>query len=147
MPDLGLSVVVSRDLLGLAGLEINDHLAYYVGPQLLGGQVAWNRQQVTSPFIDGQVTTWRTRQNVTEQLGVEVLGDTPGELNANLAVLLAAFIQDSFHLAVAIGAQSFEYACEAADYQVGWTGPRWVACQLQVVFAMPRQPVPVAGAF
>ena len=147
MPDLGLDVSVSRALLGLADLAINDHLAYYLSPQFLGGQVTWNRQQATSPFVDGAVTTYRTRGMVTEQLGVEVLGDTPGELDGNLAVLLAAFVQDSFHLAVAIGAQSWEYLCEAADYQVAWSGPRFIARQLQVLFGVPRQPVPVAGAF
>lgn len=147
MPELGLSVVVGRGLLGLADLEINDHVSYYVAPQFLGGQVAWTRQQVTSPFCDGAVTTYRTRGVVSEQLGVEVLGDSPAEVNTGLAVLLAAFVQDSFAIAVAIGDQTWQYACEAADYQVAWSGPRWLANQLQVLFTVPRQPVPAVGAF
>ena len=147
MPELGMGAAVSRTALGLADLDINDHLAYYLTPAFLGGTVSWTRQQVTSPFIDGAVTTYRTRGVVSEQVGVEVLGADVAELNTNLAALLAAFTQDAFHLAVAIGDEDFEYACEAADYQVGWSGPRWLATQLQVVFTVPRQPVPIAGGF
>ncbi len=142
-----MSVVCSRALLGLADLEINDHVSYYVAPAFLGGGVTWNRTSATSPFCDGAVTTYRTRGVVTEQIGVEVLGASAAALNGHLAVLLAAFTQDTFHLAVAIGDADWEYACEAADYQVAWSGPRLIARQLQVVFGVPRQPVPVAGGF
>ena len=147
MPDLGMSVAISRTLLGLAPLQINDHLSYYIAPQFLGAAVSWNRQQVTGPFHDGAVTTYRSRQMVSEQIGVEVLGESPAQLNQNVAALLAAFSQDSFTMTVAIGLQQHEYACEASDYQLTWSGPRLVAQQLQVLFTVPRQPVTIQGAY
>lgn len=145
MPDLGLSVQLSRAALGLAPLEINDHVSYYVGPQLLGGQVQWTRQQASSPYLDGAVTTSRARQMVTEQIAVEVLGSTAVQVQARAVALVAAVLQDAFTLTLAADASTWSYTCEAADYQLVWSGPRLVARQLQVLLSLPRQPVPAAG--
>lgn len=147
MPELSMGVVLTRDLLGLGDLAINDHLNYYIGPQFLGSMVSWNRQQATSPFIDGAVTTYRTRSQVTEQVLVEVLGDSAAELHTNLAALVAAVCQDAYRLNVSVDGQSWAYACEAADYQVAWAGPRLVARQVQVSLGIPRSPVPISGGF
>jgi hypothetical protein len=145
VPDLALAVTVSRTLLGLAPLDINDHLNYYVTPQLLGGQVAWTRTQITSPWLDGAVTTNRVRQMVTEPLVIEVLGGTHGELKANVDTLVQAFIQDSFDLELTMGDAAYAYRCEAADYTLGWNGPRMMANQVQVTFSVPRQPTALLG--
>lgn len=147
MPDLLFSVLVTRDNLGLADLDCNDHINYYIAAQFLGGTITWNRQQATSPFIDGSVTTYRSKQMVTENIAVEVLGDDITTLYANMSALVAAFTQDSFNLQVAIGSDVVQYACEAADYTVAWVGSRMVAKQVQVTFSMPRQPQPVVGGF
>lgn len=147
MPDVDLSVTISRELLGLDPLQISDVDSYYVAAQFLGGQVTWNRQKVSSPWLDGEVTTARNRQNVTEQIGVEIRADTNAELQAATAELIAAFCQDSFVLTVIADGGTYAYAGEAADYQVAsWTTPRLVALAGQVVFSMPRQPVPLIGA-
>jgi hypothetical protein len=146
VPDLAMSVTLSRTLLGLGDLEINDHLNYAVGPQLLGGTVAWNRQKATSPFLDGEVTTQRSRQNVTEQVAVEVYAGDAAELKANTAALITAFCQDSFVLTVTLEGTFYVYQCEAADVTIAWVGARMMAHQGQVTFAVPRQPVPLLGA-
>ena len=140
-----MSVLVSRTLLGLPALQINDHLNYKVAPQFLGGNVQWNRTKVTSPFLDGEVTTQRTRQNVSEQIAVEIFAGSAAELQANTAALLAAFSQDSFVLTVTIAGTVYAYQCEAADAQTAWTGPRMMAHQGQVVFGVPRQPLALTG--
>jgi|SRR6184192_3654342 len=145
MPDITLSVTVSRTGLGLSALEINDHLDYYIAPQFLGANAQWNRTQVTSPFLDGSVTTQRYRQTVNEQLGVEVLGASQADLQAKLSALLGAFFQDSFTITITVDGTAYAYACEAADYQVNWNGPRFIAAQVQVVFSVPRSPAPVSG--
>lgn len=145
MADLGLTATVTRTLLGLADLNINDHVNYYLSPQFLGGTTAWQRNQVTSPFIDGAVTTNRTLQMVTETLGIEVIGSSPTTLQTALAALIIAFNQDSFILNISIGSANYQYRCEASDFQVLWTGPRMIAKQAQVLFQTPRQPVPLAG--
>ena len=143
---LGMTVSVTRTQLGLPVLQINDHNAYYISQSFLGGQMSWTRNQVTSPYLDGAVTVNRTRGMVTEQVVVEVLGGpSQALLQANVATLLAAFSQDSYLLTVIIATTSYEYLCEAADYQIAWTGPRFFAKQAQVTFSMPRQPIPVVG--
>lgn len=146
MPDIGLSVAVTRSLLGLADLDINDHESFYVAPNTLGAQLTYNRQQVGAPWCDGQVTVNRSKQNVSEPVVVEVLGDDNSEVFANMAALIAAFSQDSFTLKITVDGVVNNYRCEAADYQIGaWVTGRLAAEQAQVTFTVLRQPVAAAG--
>lgn len=147
MPDIGLQVTVSRTLLALPDLDINDHQAYYVAPGTLGAQLSYNRQQISAPWCDGQITVNRSMQNVSEPVVVEVLGEDNGEVFANMATLLAAFAQDHFTLTVVVdGLVTNTYRCEAADYQIGaWVSGRLAAEQAQVTFTVPRQPLAKAG--
>lgn len=145
MADLSLHVVVTRDLLGLPDLDINDHASYYLSPTFLGGQVQWNRNQVTSPFMDGAVTTQRSRQMVNETVQLEVLGDGNAELKDNIDALILAVLQDSFELQVGVNNGAYRYQCETADYKLFWQGPRFMACQAQVELTIPRQPVALTG--
>lgn len=140
MSDLGMSVLVTRVSLGLPDLELNDFENYYVGPEFLGGQETFLRSTAGSPFLDGQVTTYRQRANVQETIQVECLGDSEADLRAKVAALKDAWWQDSFTLNLTIGSQSWQYAFEAADVAVPWTGPRLVANQVQVLFTAPRKP-------
>jgi hypothetical protein len=147
MPNMHLSVQVTRTSLGLSNLEINDHNSYYVADSFMGGQVAWQRTQVSSPWIDDEVTVNRRRGKVMENVVVEVLGLTQSALSANISTLIEAFNQDNFTLGVTIDGVQRSYQAEAADYQVQWNGPRQVAKQIQVVFSVPRSPIPTLGAF
>jgi hypothetical protein len=146
MADIDLSVLISRTWLGLDALEIAQGGTYYLAPQFLGATVTWTRQQVTSPFVDGQITTSRMRPNVVESIGVEVVGSSAFWLQQRIKTLLDAFTQQSFTMTVRIDGAFYQYLCECADYQtLTWTTPRAVSLQGQVLFQMPRQPVPVAG--
>lgn len=147
MPDLGLSVSVTRPQLGLPDLALNDHFNYFISPTFLGGMVQWNRSTVTSPFLDGGVTTYRTRQMVQEQIALEVMGETLAEMWDNVRAAIDAFTQDQYNLALAIGSEVHQFMCEAADYQFNWNGPRILAQQVQLVLSVPRQPVAVQGGF
>lgn len=150
--DLDLSVLVTRDWLGLGPLEVNDQVAYRSAPELLGTQVSWNNNRVGSPWIDGEFTVSRTRGMVEEPVGVEVTGRTlPNQvltgsrLQANFAALIDAFTQDSYTLTVTIDGVVYAYECEAAGYQVTWSGPRFMARRGKIAFTVPRQPAPVLG--
>lgn len=145
--DVALGVTVTRTLLGKPDLDINDHLNYQVAPQFLGAQVSWQRNQQTSPFLDGAITLFRTRSQVTEPIELEVYGDTVADATANAVAAIAAFCQDNFLLTATVATETFQYYCEAADYQISWTGPRWVAKQLHLLFSTPRRPLPVVGGF
>jgi hypothetical protein len=151
--ELALSVTISRALLGLTPLEINDQVLYKVAPGLLGGQVSWQRTTASSPYMDDDITVNRRRGRVNEPLLVEVFGRSKGQPDAtspkllkdNLTTLIQAMVQDTFDLTIVMDAQTYTYACEAADYSMAWTTPRWAARQLQVAFVVPRAPVPVSG--
>jgi len=159
LTDLDLSVTVSRHNLGLDLLQINDQVVYRcAATPFLGESMSWTRNQLTSAYIDGAVTVNRARQMVNEQVAVEVSGRNaampkraPTQLQAqlNMAVLIEAFTQDSFVLELLLGdgtgAARYSYQCEAADVQVAWASPRAIAMQNQVVFTVPRQPVPISG--
>ena len=139
--DLTMSVVVSRDTMGLAPLEINDHLDYvFATPELFGGQQAWDRVQVSSPYVDGDFTVTRRKQNVQEDIQVEVFGANNSEVTSNARKLIEAFSQDSFTITLCLNGVYSLYTCEAADYKVIGTGPRWAAKQIQVVLSVPRKP-------
>lgn len=147
MPDLSLSVLVTRDLLGLADLEINDFVNYYVSSEFLGADVSWNKNRAGSVFIDGSVAVSETRDVVTEPVTVEVLGDDGVDALANLATLREAFTQKTYELIVKVGGtEVLHYACEKANYKLGWTGARMVQGQIQAILQVPRQPLPIAGA-
>lgn len=148
MVDIFLSVQITRTNLGLANLEINDHTNFAVAPGTFGAAKDYNRTQVESVYVDGKVTTHRKLDIVTEPVVVEVYGaDTPS-VYANLETLVAAMSQDTYQIQITIGAYTQTWNCEAADVRsVTFDGPRLVASQLQVVFDVIRQPVPVTGAY
>lgn len=144
--DVDLSVTVSRDLLGLSPLEIATSPDYYIGLQFLGAQVQWERQQITSPWLDGAVTVSRHRGMVTEQIAVEILATSLNTLRAKMLTLIRAFIQDSYQMTVHAENATRIYQCEAADYQdASWTTPRMSGAQGQIVLSVPRQPLLVGG--
>jgi hypothetical protein len=146
MADIVLSALVSRDALGLLPLEIADGNPYYLATQFMGAAVAWDRQSVTSRWVDGDYTVSRRRANVIEQVGVETLADTMLQLRARLTTLIEAFTQDHFVFTITVDGAIFAYDCEAADYTNSmWTTPRLASCQGQVLFSVPRRPIAVAG--
>lgn len=147
MSDLGLSASLTRPELGLDDLDINDHLNYYLSPNFMGGMVQWTRQQATSPFLDGAVTTYRSRQMVNENITLEVLGDTDAQMWDNVRALIACVCQSKYNLGLAVGSEVHQWMCEAADYQFNWNAPRIIANQVQLVINMPRQPVAIQGGF
>lgn len=144
MADLSLSVTLTRTLLGLPALELNDHDAYAVSPDFLGAMVTWRRNPVGSPFVDGEVDVYRTRPNVQENIGIEVDGDGP-ELKANIDALVAAMIQDHFVLTTTTPVGVWAYNCFCADYAGQLTGPRLMFGRIKLMFQMPRHPVALSG--
>lgn len=148
MSDIDISVTVSRDALGLPPLEIASAIDYYCTPQFLGAAVQWDRQQVSSRWLDGDVTTARRRKSVTEQIGVEVRGPNLKAVQTSINTLIDAFCQDSFTLTVTADGAVRAYACEAADYQdLSWTTPRLAGAAGQVLLQVPRQPVALKGGY
>lgn len=145
MADVQIGASVSRDLLGKAPLQINDHVRYYAAPQFLGGQVGWAKQQAGSPWLNGMRTVSAVMENVTETLTIEVKAETAVEVQTAMAELVQAFQQDTYLLTVVEDGATYQYECDRAGYQIVWSGPRLVAKQGQVTFSVERQPVAVIG--
>lgn len=148
MTDIGLSLLITRDLLSKAVLELNDHTKFIVANQLLGGSVSWDRRTAKSPWVEGEVVLTRTRGLVMEPVGIYVIGSSHATMMTNLDELLEAFTQDGYSLQMTIGTSPARYwYCEAADYQVQWTNTGVVAHQMTVSLQVPRQPLTPAGMF
>jgi hypothetical protein len=146
--DVDISCLIERDLLALDPLEIADGNPYYLSTQFLGSGVAWDRQTVSSRWVDGEFTTSRRRGNVTEQVAVEIVAASTLALQLATQALIDAFTQDSFTMTITIDNREWAYLCEAADYQsLQWTTPRLSAHQGQVLFGVPRRPVAMAGGY
>jgi len=145
-----LSITLSRTLLGLPDLEINDHENYYVSE--LGDQsVTWRRQQASSPWVDGTVTTQRTKENVTRSISVEVLGSLWPYTIENAKALIDAVSQDSFILTIHFAPMvtpvedAVSYLCEASDYNWVQTKERWHAQRGILNINLIHKPNPLTG--
>ena len=148
MTDFTLSVLLTRSLLGLSDLQINDHDAYYVAAgssDQLSPAVQWEKDQATSRYVEGSVTISRVRRTLNLNLGIEVMADTQADLMANIATLLKAITQDSFTLKATFKGVETRWAAEAADYALPRTAARINATQMMVNLVIPVQPIPVLG--
>lgn len=147
MADLNVVATVTRAQLGLGDLNINDGNTYTLaGPQIMGGTVTWDRRQVSSPWVDGDVTVARRRANVQDQLTFYVGGSSTANMNLNLQNLIWAFTQDRYTLSITVGSQQFAWDCEAADYSVQIDTPHMKALYVAVTFTIPRKPAALSGA-
>jgi hypothetical protein len=142
---LSVTSLVTRDSLGLSALNINDHTNFILGAQIMGGTVAWERNQVSSPWVDGDITISRRRPNVQENLQVNILGSDQGVMLANIQTIVEAFTQDEFVLTIGLDGNQYWYGCEAADYSIEW-GIKMHSNQCMVTFMLPRKPIALAGA-
>lgn len=147
MTDLSVVAKVTRTYLDLEDLDINTGYYRIAGPDIMSGQVTWQRQQVSAPWVDGEVTVARRRGNVMEPLTVYVTGSDQSTLNTNIQDLIWAFTQDRYTLSITIGAQQHDWDCEAADYSVRVSTPYMKSLYVPVTFQIMRKPLPLLGAF
>ena len=147
--DLGVVAHVSRPALGGGDLDINDHSSYVLaGPSILSGQVTWDRKQVSAPWVDGDITVARRRGNSTEPLSIYVKGTSQSDLDTRMGSLRDAFFQDRFTLHIIVGTANHAWDCEAADLtQVLFDTAHVYNKYVLMTFAIPRKPIPLAGAF
>lgn len=138
---------VSRTELGLARLDINDHLNYILNDELLGGTNTWNRQTTKSPYVDGEFTVNKTLAQVEERIAVECLGDSSYLLQYNVAQLIKAISQSQYVLTIYTDDSVWAYDCEAADYTVGWEKTRRMVFRATVQLMVRRKPKLLTGGF
>lgn len=147
MTDITLAGLVTRTALSLSDLDINDHVNFILGVPMLGGQGRWTRNSQGGSYMDGEVTVNRRRPNIVENITVEVRGSDWTGVETNIAVLMAAFLQDSFQLKLTLNGTNHYYQCEAADWSYDLSTGRVASNMPKFTFEVPRRPIPVAGSF
>ena len=141
---MDLSVTLSRDLLDDTALEINDHVNYYVA-EMGDNQTSWRRQTTSSPWIDGTVTTQRSKENITRSMSIEVLGENWADTLNNAGNLIAAVSQDNFTLTIDMYSTIVSYICEASDYSWVQSKERWHANRGVLTVNLIHKPNPTSG--
>jgi hypothetical protein len=140
-----VAISVTRSDLGLASLNINDHLDYKVGSEILGSMVTYDKKKVSSPYVNGDITVHRRRGNVNEKFSVYVYGADQAELRTNTIALIEAFSQNQFNLIITLDSVEYSYQCEASDYQIGWSNAHMFSKQVLVTFNLDRKPIALVG--
>jgi len=147
MTDITLVAKVTRTALGLADLDINDHLNYSCGIPMLGGEKRWKRNSISSAYQRGEVENSATLGDVIETVTVEVKGSSYANMMANVATLREAFGQGQYQLKLTIDGTQHTWACKRADEQYDIVSGRIASRQVKWTFSVPRLPDAVAGAF
>jgi hypothetical protein len=145
--DLSVSAKVTRPALGGGDLDINTGNYRIAGPTFFGGTATWDKKTVSSPVVEGDITTHRRRGNIMESLTVYVAGSSIGDTMANIRTLVDAFTQDRFSLSINIGTSNNQWDCEAADYSVQMDNAHIYNKYVVVTFSIPRKPIPLEGGY
>lgn len=157
--DLNLSVLVTREHLGLPPLQLNDKNAISPGNgfeimrgSLGPGDMSWRRNVVTSPWIDGESTVMAVRNQVHAPIGVRCFGS-----NLDLLTDVCFHIQDCFSqyrytVEIKLGDSPWgTWLCDQADWTVGDNGSynefKFRRIFQEIKFTVPRLPVPTHGPF
>lgn len=152
MPDVSLSVTVTRTHLSLPVLQLEDPGVYRVMDDTLGpGSFSWRKQTVESPYVHGRTVVNAVKDVQIAPLGVLVYGSTQALLHTRMGALARAFEQWDYTMTVTIdGTVVGQWTCEAADYAVGgdgaFAGKSMLSKVQPMTFQIPRHPVPLQGA-
>ena len=137
MSDIVLSVRVSFD---------GDWVELNVAPYRVGdgsfeeSAVAFRRQTVTSPFLEGEFVVTALRGNVNESLNVWVKESDAFALQMSLKTLKAAFGQPQFTLERTVENVKTTFYCYASDYAVTTQRPLLHANMAQFKATRVREP-------
>jgi hypothetical protein len=140
-----ITCTLTRVNLGLADLNINDHLNFGIGAPILGATTSWRRQTVQSPYVESQWTVSAVRDLVQDQFAVNVFGADQVALQNNIKTLVAAISQSYYNLSLSLDAAVTTYACQASDYTIDWSKERLFARNVLVKIMLRRSPVAING--
>ena len=101
-------------------LNLDDHEKYIVAAESFAtSAVVWRRTQVQGPDVAGKFTVHAVPDQVTEQVGVYVLGSSQRDLQENLATLIDAVSQPSFQFLWSMDESSYAWDWRrTADYSI-----------------------------
>jgi hypothetical protein len=127
-------------------INLDDHERYIVtADSFANSQTTWRRTQVQGPYVAGKFTVSAVPDQVTENVGVYVLGVSQADLQQNLADLIDAVSQPYFQLLWSMDEASYTWDCDTADYSIEYTTATLFARQLTVKLQIPRNPLVTMG--
>ena len=138
---LSVSLKITRQELDESPLELNDGAYLVASDGLRPGDIGYRREQVSSPWVDGEFTVHRHKESPEAQIVINVQGDSQSQLKAHIETLVKAFTQDEFDLELEINGAKWFWRGEAADHAIGWGRERRHALSVPVGFQFPRYPV------
>lgn len=141
---LTLGCSISRALLSLPDLDINDHVAYKV-VSLEPGREQWELVEASSMFMDGDFTTQRRQRSPRLRLEVEVRGADQATVDANKQALRDAAKQDTFVLTFVLNGETKQVYGEAADIDPSYQKERLHNLIPTLVLDFKRLPAPALG--
>lgn len=112
------------------------------------GQTQFSRVWATSAYVGGAVPVLTVPGVVTTTLKMYAYDLTQADIEADLAILIAAFTQSTYTLTINIDAATYAWTCYCADYQpaafpiIAVLGLQW-----PITFDIPRSPYPSSGPF
>lgn len=120
---IDLSVVITRDELSLADLELNEAPYKIARSGLDQGEASMRRITTDSPFVDGRTLISAVVDSRTAQLNIRVRRANNADVKTSLKELKAAFGQFTYTIAIAIDSNVITtMQCEVADYSIGESG-------------------------
>lgn len=115
------------------------------------GPITWRRRQVNSFYVHGSTLLGAVKENPVLPLSILIEGANDNELHTNIAFLLRAFEQFRYRVGITVNDEEFEWYCQPADYQANrdatLNAAHWRANVQVYTFNIPREPIPVEGAY
>ena len=113
------------------------------------GEATHRRITAQSPYFAGRFLVRTQKDQITSILKLRVDETSQQRLWEAINTLVTAFIQPNYDLTINLNGQYFQYSCEAADYQLGESGPEDLMMRSNVQnlsFSIPHRPA-VIGNF
>lgn len=104
---------------GLSDVSLNDRTNFRMAAEDFGARTVSKRKiESRSVFYDGTYITHSTKENITENLTIYVLGFTQNHVTENLLILETLFDQDTYTIQVRIDDHIETWSCFTADYGI-----------------------------
>lgn len=145
MPDMPLSLSVTRSELSLGDLDIIPANGYRVARHGIGpGALTMMRVTAESPFVHGQTLVHAKKNSVDMSLNIKVEGSSTYDALEKLNTLTDAFTQFEYEVYGEVDGYPFNWLCDCADFEIG-DGGQWnellLMSSIQYVrFTFNRQP-------
>ena len=141
---MNVSVLISREALGLAPLQVEAPTGGYEVIAIGPGARVMSLRHATSPVSDGAVLVGATAGLETGRLTVRVSGSTTSEILSRMDALEKALNQWAYTVTVTIDGHTETWRCQPANHSRGLSGSYDAAALMggwqELTAEIPRAP-------